>query len=576
MFCLIRKHPIAVSILALIVFTTFPAFAQEKSGAVLKELERKELTPPKAEKKPVIEQKQEEKATQAPSGIKIFVKKINVNVQGKSPTEAKPLLAPQIISAITSRYENKELDLAEMNRIADEITTAYRNEGYLVAFALIPQQEIKDGILNIMVIEGKVGEINVTGNTSYSSKFISKHIQSVEKDPSLKEDALDRALLLLNDYPSLDVRAALKAGKEFGTTDITAQVKDSRPLSGSLSYDNFGSDTTSKSRLTAEFNIGNLLTSGDQLMLRGLTGLDKIDLENLSYGRLEYIIPLAYNGTKAGIYYSNSVYEEGEEYAILDINGKAHVAGIYVTHPLIKTRNTALEIKLGFDYKDIYDYMLDETTSEDNIRVLNLGFNYNFVDGFYGRNILNLTYYQGIRDLFGGNGEDDPGTSRMNSDGGFSKGTIDLARIQKLPGYNHLILRASGQYSNDDLFVAEQFFIGGVGSVRGFDPSMLSGDKGYFVSGELYIAPPYPETKIFNQNMGDTLKLVLFADHGGVFKNDVQPGEDKDDYLTSIGAGLRLYATKYVSARLDWAVPMIDDKFHAGDSETYVQVVFNF
>ena len=105
---------------------------------------------------------------------------------------------------------------------------------------------------------------------------------------------------------------------------------------------------------------------------------------------------------------------------------------------------------------------------------------------------------------------------------------------------------------------------------------MLSGDKGYFVSGELYIAPPYPETKIFNQNMGDTLKLVLFADHGGVFKNDVQPGEDKDDYLTSIGAGLRLYATKYVSARLDWAVPMIDDKFHAGDSETYVQVVFNF
>jgi hemolysin activation/secretion protein len=578
MFFIFRKSPVVLVILvaAMVAVFSLSAPAQEKAGAVLKELERKEITSPKAAKKPVIEQKKEEAVRQIPAGTKILVQKINVTVQGKSPAEAKPLLGLQIITAITSKYENKELDLAQMNMIAEEITTAYRNEGYLVAYALIPQQEIKDGILQITVIESKVGQIDVTGNTSYSSNFIQKHLQKTKKDPSLREATLDRALLILNDYPSLDVKAALKAGKDFGTTDITAQVKDSRPLSGSLSYDNFGSDTTSKSRLNAELNIGNLITSGDLLMLRGLTGLDKIDLENLSYGRIEYIIPVMYSGTKAGIYYSNSIYEAGEQYAILDIQGKAHVAGAYLTHPLVKTRATSLDVKFGFDYKDIYEYMLDETTSEDNIRVFNLGLNYNVVDGFYGRNILNITYYQGIRDLFGGNGANDPETSRINADGGFSKGTLDLARVQKLPGYNHLILRASGQYSNDDLFVAEQFFIGGVGSIRGFSPSALSGDKGYSISGELYIAPPYPETKIFNQNLGDTVKLVLFADHGGVFKNDVQPGEDKNDYLTSIGVGLRLYATQYVSARLDWGVPRIDGHFETGDSETYVQLVFNF
>jgi len=560
----------------LIIILNSPVCAQEKAGAVHKQLEKKEITPPKAPKKPVIEQKQEEATRQIPAGTNILVRKINVTVQGKSPAEAKPLLDPQIITAITSKYENKEMDIAQMNRIAEEITTAYRNQGYLVAYALIPQQEIRDGILQITVIESKVGQIDVNGNSSYSSNFIQKHLQKTKKDPSLREATLDRALLILNDYPSLDVKAALKAGGDFGTTDITAQVKDSRPFSGSLSYDNFGSDTTSQSRLNAELNIGNLIASGDLLMLRGLTGLDKIDLENLSYGRIEYIIPVIYNGTKAGIYYSNSIYEAGEQYAILDIQGKAHVAGAYLTHPLVKTRTTSLDVKFGFDYKDIYEYMLDETTSEDNIRVFNLGLNYNIVDGFYGRNILNFSYYQGIRDLFGGNGEKDPGTSKMNADGGFSKGTLDLARIQKLSGYNYLILRASGQYSNDDLFVAEQFFLGGVGSIRGFSSSALSGDKGYSISGELYIAPPYPETKIFNQNLGDTVKLVLFADHGGVFKNDVQPGEDKDDYLTSIGVGMRLYATRYVSARLDWAVPRIDDKFKTNHSVTYVQAAFNF
>lgn len=583
MFLIFRKRFVAPFILLafIIGLAASPAIAREKSGAVLKQLEKREIVPRKASKKPIIEKKKEENKEAAKevtrkskAGKKALIKKINVTVQNKKGSA--PLLDEKTINAITSKYENKELDLPEMNRIAKEITTAYRNEGYIVAYALIPKQDIKDGILDIGVIEGKAGEISVTGNQSYSGNFIQKHLQKVDKDPSIREDTLERALLILNDYPSLDVRAALKAGKDFGTTDITAQVKDSRPVFGSLAYDNFGSDTTSKNRLTAELNIGNLLTSGDLLMLRGVTGLDEIDFQNLTYGRAEYLIPVVCNGTKAGIYYSNSVYEAGEEYAILDINGKAHVAGLYLTHPLIKTRETSLDVKFGFDYKDVYEYMLDESRSEDNIRVFNLGLTYNVVDKFYGRNVISLTGYQGIRDIFGGSGENDTDVSRLDADGQFSKATLDLARIQKLPGYNHLMLKASGQISGDNLFVAEQFFLGGMGSVRGFAPSTLLGDSGYSVSAELYLAPPYPETKVFNQNLGDTLKLVLFADHGAVFRNDVQPGEAKDDYLTSIGAGVRLYATQYVTIRLDYAVPKIDNKFKTGESETYIQAVFSF
>lgn len=580
MFPLIRKICIVVFIVIafFVAITTSPVSAQEKSGAVLKQLEKKEIVPREAKEKPVIEEKKEEgkKEEVKPVTIsqKTLIKKINVTVQNKEGSA--PLLAGKTVSAITSKYENKELDMPDMNRIAEEITAGYRASGYLVAFAFIPKQEIKEGILEIGVIEGKAGEITVTGNKSYSSRFIQKHLQKVDKDPSLREKTLERALLILNEYPSLDVKAILRAGKEFGTTDIAAQAKDSRPVSGSLAYDNFGSDTTSKNRLIAEFNIGNLLTSGDLFMLRGLTGLDRIDFQNLTYGRAEYAIPVAYCGTKAGIYYANSIYEAGEEYTILDINGKAHVAGAYITHPLIRTKDTSLDIKFGFDYKDVYEYMLDHSQSEDNIRVLNLGLTYNLADKFYGRNIINLTGNQGIRDILGGSGADDTGVSRLNADGQFTKATLDLARIQKLPGYNHFMLKAAGQYSNDSLFVAEQFFLGGMGSVRGFAPSAKSGDKGYSLSAELYLAPPYPETKIFNQNLGDTLKLVLFTDHGGVFRNDVLPGEDKNDYLTSIGAGLRLYATQYVTARLDWAMPRIENKFKTGESETYLQLVFNF
>ena len=335
------------------------------------------------------------------------------------------------------------------------------------------------------------------------------------------------------------------------------------PVSGSLSYDNFGTNITSKHRLSAAFNIGNLITSGDYLMLRGLTGLDRIDLNKLSYGRAEYLFPLDYNGTKMGLSYANSIYKAGEQYTILDIHGKAHVAGIYLTHPLIKERAQALDIKFGFDYKDVYDYLLDSIRSKDNIRVFNLGGTYDFTDRVQGRNIINLTYYQGVRGILGGNGKKDPDSSRLNADGAFAKYTADIIRLQKLQGYNHLYLRASGQFSEDNLFVAEQFMLGGAGSVRGFSPASQSGDSGYFGSAELHLSPIYPETKVFNQKIGDTIKLVLFADHGGVYRNNAQPGENKNDYLTSIGAGLRLYAGKHFSVRYDYAVPRINDHFNS-------------
>lgn len=562
-------------LIAYTLLLTLPkaSHAQEKSGEILQQLEKKEIVPKETPEKPVIEKKEEKpkkekKPKEIPDGKKILIRQIKL--------KGATFIDEQTLKTILAKYENKELTLSEIKQIAEDITAKYRKLGYILAYAWIPPQEIKDGILEISVIEGKTGEITVKGNKSYSAKFIQKHLNRIKRDLSLKEETLERALLILNEYPDLNVKAQLKAGKQFGATDIITEAKDSLPISGSLSYDNFGTNTISKHRLNASFNIGNLITSGDYLMLRGLTGLDRIDLNKLSYGRAEYLFPIDYNGTKLGAYYANSIYEAGEQYTILDIHGKAHVVGIYLLHPIIKTRKNTLDIRFGFDYKDVYDYMLDSLRSKDNIRVFNLGMTYDFIDRAKGRNILNLTYHQGVRDFLGGSGKNDSDASRLNADGAFAKYTADIIRLQKLPGYNHLMLKASGQISDDALFVAEQFMIGGAGSVRGFRLASQSGDSGYFGSAELHLSPIYPERKILGQNIGDTIKFVLFADNGGVYRNNVQPGENKDDYLTSIGAGLRLYAGKHFSVRYDYAVPKINGSFNTNNSEHYVQATMAF
>jgi hemolysin activation/secretion protein len=565
------KNAPGIIIIAAIFFAlSTPALSQDKSGEVLQQMERKELIPEKIpEEKPVIEEeKVKDKVKVEIKDEKIFVKKFTV--QGAA------IISEEIINAIIKPHQNKELTLSEISAVGEAITNEYRKKGYIIAYAYIPAQDIKDGIVGIKVIEGKIGDILVSGNKHYSTGFIQKHLEKTRKDPSLKEQVLERQLLILNDNPQLNVKTSLKAGKEPATADIAASAKDEFPVSGSITYDNFGSSTISKHRAGINLNIGNLATSGDYLMFRGLTGLDRIDIDKLSYGRLEYLIPLDYNGTKLGLYYANSIYEAGEQYTILNIHGKAHVAGVYAIHPLIRQRDKTLNIRAGFEYKDVYDYMLDNLRSKDNIRVFNASINYDFFDALQGRNIIGFNYYQGIRDFLGGNGRNDSDSSRLNADGQFSKYTLDLVRVQRISDYSHIILRGSWQISGDALFSAEQFYIGGIGTVRGFKPSLYGGDSGYLLGAELHISPLFPEKKILDRKIGDAIKLVLFADHGGVYRNDVQPGENKDDYLTGIGIGIRLYEGKYFSLRMDWAVPEIKGKFNAGNSMTYMQATIAF
>ncbi|TAN45700.1 MAG: ShlB/FhaC/HecB family hemolysin secretion/activation protein [Nitrospirae bacterium] len=311
-------------------------------------------------------------------------------------------------------------------------------------------------------------------------------------------------------------------------------------------------------------------------MLRGTTALDRIDINKLSYGRVEYLIPAGGDGTQIGLYHANSLYKAGEELTVLGIEGKARIYGVYVSRPFIKTRERTLAVKAGFQYKNVYEYRLDALNTKDKIRVFNVSLNYDCTDGLQGRNIWALEYSRGVRDFLGGAGRNDSNTSRLNADGQFNKITIDVVRVQKLPGYSYLILKGSGQLSVDEFFAAEQFVIGGAGSVRGFKPALHSGDRGYTLTAELAASPFFSEKKVAGQKVGDTIKFALFTDHGEVYKNNPQPGENKANYLTSLGAGVRLYAGKHFSFKVDYAIPEINGKFTSKNSETYAQVIMGF
>src|SRR5262245_35194994 len=106
-------------------------------------------------------------AAEPEKGAKVLVKEIKITGTEAIPVaELEPIVAPFI---------GKEADLAELRKAADAITDEYRNRGYNLARAIVPEQDLSSGVIEIRVLEAKIGQITVEGNRYYSTKLIERY-----------------------------------------------------------------------------------------------------------------------------------------------------------------------------------------------------------------------------------------------------------------------------------------------------------------------------------------------------------------------------------------------------------------
>lgn len=65
------------------------------------------------------------------------------------------LLPDSFLEGIASRYEGKEIGLNDIGAIVREVDREYKDRGYFAAKAYVPNQDVRDHILKINLIEGK-------------------------------------------------------------------------------------------------------------------------------------------------------------------------------------------------------------------------------------------------------------------------------------------------------------------------------------------------------------------------------------------------------------------------------------
>jgi len=462
-----------------------------------------------------------------------------VNVTGST------VFSQEQLAAVTASYLGQVMDLADLQQIATAVTEAYRQRGYTLATAYLPEQEIKQGIVEIAVLEGTVGSLTVTGNKYYSTEFITRGFTQVLDERVIKNSSLERSLLLLNENLDLNVKATLEPGTETGTTNILATAEDKRPLHASLDFNNYGFNTISRYRFGLSIEAGNVLFDGATLNLNGIIGNIP---DQLLFGTGAYSLPIGAYGTRLVVSGSGGKFNVGAELAALGIEGEISTLDISVTHPTIKTRFQSLLTEFGFAAKNNRLTTLGTTTGDDQIRLLKLGLNYDRLD-HSGRTFVSLYGFQGLGEALGGMSNNDPQATRQGADDRFTKATIQAGRIQSLGGDNLLILRASGQVSTSPLVVIEQFLMGGPDSVRGYQLGERFLDQGVAMTAEVRV-PFFP-------SVVPSTQIATFIDYGVGSLKDPAPGEQKHQSLT--GTGVAMYATlPYYdsSLRVDLGIPL--------------------
>ncbi len=465
-------------------------------------------------------------ASAAADTVKIRVNTLNVTGQ--------TLYSEAELVALTGFTPGSELTLSELRGMAAKIAAYYRSKGYFVAQAYLPAQDVKDGSINITVIEGRYGSVTLRNQSKLADPLATGVLDGLNSGDTIAIAPLENRLLLLSDIPGVNVRSTLAPGVEVGTSDLIVDVTPGRAVTGSVEADNAGNYYTGEYRVGATINLNNPFGRGDVASLRVLTSGS-----GLNYGRASY--QALFGKATLGVAYTGLNYRLGEEFAPLHAHGTVEIASIYGSYPLIRTRNTNLYALAGYDAKTFQDKVdLTSSVTDKTAHVGWVGLSGNHLDGFGGggANSYSLTQSFGDLDIETPAARAlDAATARTN--GHYQKLSYSAARLQRVTDKVSLYGAINGQFASKNLDISEKMGLGGPYAVRAYPVGEAYSDEGFVVTLEARLLLPK-----FSAGMPGQMHLVGFVDSGSVTHNK-NPWAGDDNHRTLSGAGVGLTWADY-------------------------------
>ncbi len=455
------------------------------------------------------------------------------------------LLPDDFLEKVASRYQGQKISLNDIRTILKEVDDEYKKRGFYAAKAYVPNQDIRDNILKINLIEGKVNKINIKDNRSTNENFVRSNI-GVKSGDYLNIKEMQDNILMFNAANDIKTRIAMEPGEKFATTDLDVIVEEPERVSVSAFTDNAGQKSTGLYRVGAIASIRSLTGYRDNLNMGGVVS----EGSNAFFGSFDIPEPILGSRIGVGMDYSDTEIVGGDLRA-LDVTGNFYNYYFYIKRPVYVTDSFVNNVNFTTNFKNGASYIGDFRTQKVYTDSWSLSWDsLKLFAGGYFYNQLSVT--NGVKLING-----DTEFWRFNYNGEFQYnlwGNI---------GYN---VKAKAQYSAQNFLPSsEQFQIGGVNTVRGYTEGMLVGDKGFAVMNELQydIKPLLKDTEWLS-----SAKVYTFFDFGHVYAKDSNNLKNENDALIySTGVGTRLSVLDRVDANFTLAFPLKEHKYYETDRD---------
>ncbi|MEL6163646.1 MAG: ShlB/FhaC/HecB family hemolysin secretion/activation protein, partial [Cyanobacteria bacterium J06628_3] len=461
---------------------------------------------------------------------------------------------------VLAPFTNKPITFAQLEQAKSAVVQYYIDNKYVTSGAFIPVgQSIEDGVVQIEIVEGKLEEIQISGNTRLKSDYIRSRIARATKTP-LNQEKLLEALQLLQINPLIEsLSAELSAGTRPGLNVLLVRVEEAKTFGVTTGLDNNRSPSIGSFRRQVQLNQANLLGWGDGLNL-GYSNTDGSNTFNAGYS-----LPLNPRNATLSFNYSTSDSDIIEDtFDQLDIESGSSNYDLTFRQPLVQTPTE--EFALGFTASRRDSQVSSEILSENGISLSELSPGAE-EDG--DTRISALRFFQewisrNNREVIAARSQFSLGVGALNAtvnsdapDSRFLSWQGEAQWTRLLARDTLLLIRGNVQLSPDRLLAGEQYSLGGIENVRGYRQNFLLRDNGAFASAEVQL----PILRV--SQIDGLLQFAPFIDIGTTWDNSDE--ENDDNTLASVGLGLRWRQGDNFNARIDWGIPLISvDK--QGDS----------
>ena len=386
------------------------------------------------------------------------------------------LIQESEVQEVLQPWLDHPLAFEDLQDACNAVETLYRTHGYMV-HAIVPPQTVKDGVITIMITEAKLGAVIIDtpeGESRFGIDRAASYITWANpQGQELDLKAISRAIVILNETPGVSITSSMEAGANDGETNLRLALKDTPWYGATVEANNYGSKSTGAAQGVVQAALNNVTGIGDQITANGIYS------QGSSYTQASYNFPILPNGLRGGFSGTYLNYKNVPAYQANGGYGDAWTLSASLAYPLIRAEEGNANVSLRYDSKIYLNFLnaTDTVGSSYRINNVNLGFSGNRYDTFLGGATNNgqINFVFGNLDLLSNN----PSNYGVYTPSSFFKLSFGGSRVQTvIPDASRMLFNLTGQFANNNLNSAEQFYLGGPYGVRAYPVAQGNGSQG--------------------------------------------------------------------------------------------------